>query len=168
MDETDWQIMDALLRDARTPFSEIGNRLGLRKDNIQRRVKSLHEKGILGTPTIILDSKKCGFEGIVDFFIKLVPGSEDISKVEAKLAEMPYVIWTAKAMGAYNLYISSFFRDFDNYREIIETVKRTEQILSFEMVVYSKDISNPILIPFVDNRPEDSIVYKTRTSRMPR
>ena len=76
MDDVDWQIIDMLLKDARKPFSDIGKALGLGKDSIQRRVVKLRERGILGTPIAILDARKCGFEGIIDFFIKIDVRSE--------------------------------------------------------------------------------------------
>ena len=166
MDEMDWQIIDALLKDARTPFSEIGKKVGLGKGTIQRRVKKLQQEGVLGTPTIILDPQKCGFEGIIDFFIKTNSELEDRENIltqTAELAELPYIITVAKAIGDYNLYVSSFFRDFDGLRKIVELVKRSKVTQYFEIAIYLKDTSNPLMIPFMENRPEDSIIYKIRS-----
>lgn len=160
MDDIDWQIMDMLLRDARKPFSEIGKTLGLGKDSIQRRVKKLHEKGILGTPVAILDAKKCGFECIIDFFIKTDAELNDAKAFEEQLAKLPYIILIGKTLGDYNLYVSSFFRNIGDAREIIETIKKNEMVSSFNMAIYAKDTSNPLLMPFLAGNPENSIVYK--------
>ena len=162
MDETDWQIIETLLKDARTPFSEIGKKVGLEKGTIQRRVKKLQQEGVLGTPTIILDPQKCGFEGIIDLFIKTNSELEGQTKIRTQIAELPYCITVAKAIGDYNLYVSSFFRDFNDLRKIIESVKSSKVTLYFETVIYFKDISNPTLIPFVEDRPKSSIIYKIR------
>jgi Lrp/AsnC family leucine-responsive transcriptional regulator len=160
MDEIDWKIMDMLLRDARMSFSEIGNSLGLGKDSIQRRVKKLQKRGILGTPTIILDSKNCGFEGIIDFFIKTNSEIKDSKEFKKQLETLPYVLITAKTLGDYNFYVSSFFRNFNDIKEIFESLKKNTNVSSFEMTIYSKDMSNPLLIPFVNGDPENSILYK--------
>ena len=162
MDETDWQIIDMLLRDARKPFSEIGKALGLGKDSIQRRVKKLHENGILGTPIAILDAKKCGFEAIIDFFIKTDTEVNDTKTFEKQLKKLPYILIIAKTLGDYNLYVSSFFRNIGDAREIIETIKKNEMVSSFEMAIYSKDISSPIVMPFLAGTPENAIIYKIR------
>ena len=162
MDETDWKIIDILLRDARKPFSEIGKALGLGKDSIKRRVKKLHESGILGTPISILDAKKCGFEGIIDFFIKTDAEQNDVKTFEKQLAKLPYISTIAKTLGDYNLYVSSFFRNIGDAREIIETIKKNEMVSSFDMAIYVNDTSSPLLMPFLAGNPENSIIYKIR------
>ena len=162
MDEVDWQIVDMLLRDAKKPFAEIGKALGLGRDSIQKRVKKLHEEGILGMPIAIVDSKKCGFEGVVDFFIR-IDAELDMRTFEKQLAKLPYILTIAKTLGDYNLYVSSFFRGIGDIRKIIETIKESESVSSFEMAVYAGDTSNPLLMPFVAGNPENSIIYKIQS-----
>ncbi len=160
MDNVDWQIMDMLLRDARKPYSEIGKAVGLGKDSIQKRVKKLQEQGILLTPISILDAGKCGFEAIVDFFIKTDSELKDVKSFEAQLAKLPYVLTFARTLGDYNLYVSSFFRNFDDVREIVDLIKGNVNFSSFEMAIYRKDINNPLIVPFVEGNPENSILYR--------
>ena len=162
MDNLDWQIMDMLLRDARKPYSEIGKTIGLGKDSIQKRVKKLQEQGILGTPISILDAGKCGFEAIVDFFIKTDLELNDVKPFEVQLAKLPYILTFAKTLGDYNLYISSFFRNLDDIRQIVKLIKSNPNFSSFEMAIYNKDVSNPLIVPFVEGNPENSILYKIR------
>jgi Lrp/AsnC family transcriptional regulator, regulator for asnA, asnC and gidA len=158
MDQIDWQIIDMLLRDARTPFSEIGKRLGLGKHAIQKRVKKLNKEGVLETPISILDSKKCGFEGIINFFIKLDMAEPQV--IESQLSGLPYILTIAQTFGDYNLYISSFFRNIDDINQIIAKLKNTKSVQSYEAFYYSSDVSNPLLIPFISGKPENSILYK--------
>ena len=160
MDNVDWQIMDMLLRDARKPYSEIGKAVGLGKDSVQKRVRKLQEQGILGTPISILDARKCGFVAIVDFFIKTDSELKDVKTFETQLAKLPYILTFARTLGDYNLYVSSFFRDFDDLREIMELIKNNANFSSFDFAVYRKDVSNPFIVPFVDGDPENSILYK--------
>lgn len=160
MDNVDWQIMDMLLRNARKTYSEIGKAVGLGKDSIQKRVKKLQEQGILGTPIAILDARKCGFEGIVDFFIRTDSELKDVKTLESQLAKLPYILTFARTLGDYNLYVSSFFRDFDNVREIVELIKNNANLSTFDMAIYRKNVSNPLIVPFVNGHPENSILYK--------
>ncbi len=160
MDNVDWQIMDLLLRDARKPYSDIGKAVGLGKDSVQKRVKKLQEQRILGTPISILDARKCGFEAIVDFFIKTDSELNDVKEFETQLAKLPYILTLARTLGDYNLYVSSFFRNFDDIREIVALIKKHANFSSFEMAIYRKDVNNPLIVPFVDGNPENSILYK--------
>ncbi len=165
LDEIDWQIVDFLLRDARKSFASMGKTLGIGKDTIHRRYKKLQEEGILGTPTVILDAAKCGFKGIVDLLIRTTQEKEQEARTQ--LEKLPYVAMTMKGIGDYNLYVSSFFREFEDISLIINSVKKTEGILSYEFVIYSKDTPSPILIPFVEGAPERSIFYKLREKSKP-
>lgn len=163
MDDVDWKIMDALVKDARITLSEIGKELGLGKDTIQKRVKKLKNQGLLGDPRIILDSKKCGFKGIADFFIKFDPKKVvDEKQIINQLKQLPFLLFIATSEGDYNLCLSSFFRSVEDIANIVNLMSKITDILDFEIVFYAKDISNPILIPFVEGRPEDSIIYKLK------
>jgi DNA-binding Lrp family transcriptional regulator len=165
MDEIDWKIIDMLLRDARKTYSEIGNTLNLGKDTIHRKVKKLHKKGILGTPTIILNSEKCSFEGIVDFFINYNIECEDLKNIKNQFSNLPFILSIADTLGDYNLYISSFFRSFNDVKEIVQTIKKNSCVSSYEMVIYSKNISNPLLVPFIEGHPDNSILYKLHSKK---
>lgn len=162
MDQTDWQIIDILLRDARTPFSEIGKRLGLGKDSIQKRVKKLSNAGILGTPISILDAKKCGFEGIINFFIKLDMTEPPID--EAELTKLPYILKIGQTFGDYNLYLASFFRNINDISHIIDILKSMKGVQSYEMFHYVADTANPLFMPFISGNPENSILYKIQSN----
>jgi DNA-binding Lrp family transcriptional regulator len=147
-----------LLRDARVSYSDIGKKLGLGKDTIQKHVKKLTDLGVLKVPISILDAKKSGFKGIVDFFILL--DVENIQAVENQLSNLPYGLVIGRAIGDFNFYFSSFYRDFDDIKEIISEFKKIPYISSYEMICYEKDVAIPIIWPFIDGDPNSSIVYK--------
>jgi DNA-binding Lrp family transcriptional regulator len=158
MDQTDWQIIEILLRDARVTFSEIGKRLGLDKGSIQKRVKKLTNTRILGNPISILDAQKCGFEGIIDFFIK--GDVADFETIKAELKSLPYILMIAPAVGDHNLYISSFFKNIKDIAQITDKIKNIKGVQSFDNLYYLADVANPLIVPFVNNDPERSIIYK--------
>jgi len=164
MDKIDWQIVDMLLRDARVSYADIGKQLGLGKDSIQRRVKKLNSSGVLKTPISILNANKCGFEGIVDFFIRL--DSENTGMLEDNLLTLPYILILGRAIGDYNIYLSSFYRNFSDIKEIVSRIKKISGISSYEMIYYEKDVANPLIWPFVNGDPSNSIVYKIQAKKI--
>jgi hypothetical protein len=108
-----------------------------------------------------LEAKKCGLEGIVDFFIRL--DIENIQLVEDQLITLPYALIVGRAIGDYNFYFSSFYRDFGDIKDIISRIKKITYISSYEMICYEKDVAASIIWPFIDDDPNRSIVYKVKS-----
>ena len=88
---------------------------------------------------------------------------KNLEEFEKQLSKLPYVSTVAETLGDYNLYLSSFFEDCNDIKEIIQEIKINANVVSFEILFYSKDVSNPIIVPFSDGRPENSIIYKLRS-----
>jgi Lrp/AsnC family transcriptional regulator, regulator for asnA, asnC and gidA len=128
-------IIQILTRDAQKPFSQIAKELNIGTDTVFRRYKRLRKQGAIRNPTIVLDSKMCGFEGLVDFLIKAKPGA-DTTKIQEQLAKLDTVTLTAKTLGDHDLYCSAFFRDFKNLTEIGEKIREIENIVTAEPVIY--------------------------------
>ena len=55
LDETDRQILELLLEDARRPYSDIGDRVGLSGPAVSDRIERLQERGLLRRFTVELD-----------------------------------------------------------------------------------------------------------------
>ena len=55
LDETNRQLLDALQRDARTPFSELGRAVGLSAPAVAERVRRLEEAGVIRAYRAVLD-----------------------------------------------------------------------------------------------------------------
>ncbi len=85
---------------------------------------------------------------------------KDLKTFETQLAKLPYVLTLARMLGDYNLYVSSFFRNLDDVRAIVELIKSNANFTSFDMAIYRKDVNNPLIMPFVEGNPENSILYK--------
>lgn len=153
MDDLDAKIIEILRKDARTPFSKIARFLEVGTDTVFRRFKKLQAQGIIGNPTIILDSKMCGFEGLIDFLIKTKPGA-DAAKIQAQLAKLENVIFTAKTLGDHDLYCSVFFRNSKNMIDIDREIKKIEEIVTVETIIYAaQDWTIPISPNFIPAFP---------------
>lgn len=55
LDDTDRQILELLLEDARRPYSDIGNEVGLSGPAVSDRIERLQERGLLRRFTVELD-----------------------------------------------------------------------------------------------------------------
>ena len=60
LDDTDRQILDMLIDNTRTPFSDIAKRLQISAGTVHVRVKKMEEAGIITGSSLTLDYKKLG------------------------------------------------------------------------------------------------------------
>ncbi|ELY41462.1 winged helix-turn-helix transcriptional regulator [Halalkalicoccus jeotgali] len=97
LDETDLEILDLLLSDARQPWSEIAEVVDLSPPAVSERVKRLQEIGIIRRFTVDVDRSQL-YEG-VPILLKLTVKSERFESVRAELLEaeaVEYVFTTAE------------------------------------------------------------------------
>ncbi len=135
IDKIDFKIIEILTRDARRPFNQVAKELNIGTDTVFRRFKRLQKRGIIKNPTIVLDSRMCGFEGEVDFLIKTKPGA-DTTKIQTQLVESGNVKFTAKTLGDHNLYCCVLFRNFKDLTEIVERIREIKDIVTVDPVIY--------------------------------
>jgi Lrp/AsnC family transcriptional regulator for asnA, asnC and gidA len=135
MDELDIEIVEILQRNARTKFGKIAKTLNVGIDTVTRRYENLIRKGIIGAPTIIIDAKLCGFEGLTDYLIKLKPGT-NAEKVQAKLNKLDGVVVTALTLGEIDLYLSTLFRNHEHFVDTYKRIKQIEEISNVELLLY--------------------------------
>ncbi len=135
MDKIDAQILEILINNARTPFSQIAKTLHVGTDTVFRRYKRLLKRGIITKATLVLDSRVFGFENIVDFLIKLRPNA-DRDKVHSELAKFENLSCIAKTYGDHDLYISMYFKDFSQIIETIRKIKQIVEIVGLEPLFY--------------------------------
>jgi Lrp/AsnC family transcriptional regulator, regulator for asnA, asnC and gidA len=145
MDEIDAKILEILISDARTPFSQIAKTLHVGTDTVFRRYKRLLKLGIITRATLVLDSRVFGFEGLIDFLIKLRPGA-DREKVQTQLIKLEGLIGIAKTYGDHDLYISLYFRDFEQITATVRRIKQIKEVVGLESLMYlAQDWTIPIV-----------------------
>ena len=62
LDDLDRGILDLLLRDARTPVSQIADQVGLSRPAVAERMEKLERSGIIRGNTVVVDPKVLGRE----------------------------------------------------------------------------------------------------------
>ena len=72
LDETDHQILDMLIENTRTPFTDIAKKLNISAGTVHVRVKKMEEAQIILGSTLILNYEKLGYAFIayVGIFLK--------------------------------------------------------------------------------------------------
>ena len=143
LDEIDHQILDILIENARTPFTDIAKKLVVSAGTIHVRVKKMEEEGIIVGSTLTLDYEKMGYSFIAHVGI-YIDKTARTKEVIASLRKIPNVTIAYITAGKYNIFCKIRARDTNHAKEIIfqiddiECVSRTETMISLEESINDK------------------------------
>ncbi|MBZ9728985.1 winged helix-turn-helix transcriptional regulator [Salegentibacter sp. JZCK2] len=137
LDETDHQILDMLIENTRTPFTDIAKKLLISAGTVHVRVKKMEEAGIIKGSSLTLDYKKLGYAFIayVGVFLK---NTSQTKFVLERINEIPFVTVAHVTTGKFNVFCKIRARNTQHAKEVIfqlddiEGVYRTETMISLE------------------------------------
>lgn len=137
IDEVDLAILRLMTGNARKPFSEIANHLGISNTMVHQRVTKMKERKILKNTTVVVDEKKLGYEWSAFTGLILKEDSSSASIVE-ELKKIPEVTECYYITGQYTLYIRIVAKSSVHMREVlyeqidhIPGVLKTESLIDF-------------------------------------
>jgi DNA-binding Lrp family transcriptional regulator len=122
-DAMDQRIIAELNADGRTPFEDVGSRLGVSESQVRRRVKRMVDSGGLRV-TAVANPLSLGFETLAVAAITVEPWAA-IRDVARRLSEVPSVIYIAVMSGRFNIVVELVSRDNDDLLRILDDEVRT-------------------------------------------
>jgi len=143
LDEIDHQILDILIDNARTPFTDIAKKLVVSAGTIHVRVKKMEEEGIIKGSTLTIDYEKMNYSFIahIGIFLEKTSRTKEVIEELRKIANITVAYITA---GKYNIFCKIRAKDTNHAKEIIfqvddiEGVARTETMISLEESINDK------------------------------
>lgn len=143
LDKLDHQILDILIEDTRTPFTDIAKTLDISAGTVHVRVRKMEEAGIITGSALNLDYDKLGYTFVAFVGIYLKKTSQTKFVVE-RINEIPNVVEAHVPTGKYNLFCKIRAKDTEHAKRIIyqlddlEGVDRTETMVSLEESINDK------------------------------
>jgi len=143
LDEVDHQILDMLIENTRTPFTDIAKKLLISAGTVHVRVKKMEEAGIIQGSSLSLNYTKLGYSFIAYVGIFLQNTSQTKFVLE-RINEIPYVTVAHVTTGKFNIFCKIRAKDTNHAKEIIfmlddiEGVYRTETMISLEESINDK------------------------------
>lgn len=143
LDEVDHQILDILIENARTPFTDIAKKLLVSAGTIHVRVKKMEDEGIIQGSTLTLNYEKMGYSFIAHVGIFLEKTSRT-QKVIEDLRNIPNVTVAYVTAGKYNIFAKVRAKGTNDAKDIIykideiEGVSRTETMIALEESINDK------------------------------
>jgi Lrp/AsnC family transcriptional regulator, regulator for asnA, asnC and gidA len=143
LDDTDHFILDMLIENTRTPFTDIAKKLDISAGTVHVRVKKMEESGIITGSSLTLDYKKLGYSFIAYVGVFLYKTSQTQFVLE-RLKEIPCVTVAHVTTGKFNIYCKIRAKNTSHAKDIIyqiddiEGVTRTETMISLEESINDK------------------------------
>lgn len=143
LDEIDHQILDMLIDNTRTPFTDIAKKLLISAGTVHVRVRKMEEAGIIKGSSLTLDYVKLGYSFIAYVGIFLEKTSQT-KFVLQRLTDIPYVTVAHITTGKFNIFCKIRARDTNHAKNIIfqiddiEGISRTETMISLEESINDK------------------------------
>jgi len=143
LDEIDRQILDILIDNTKTPFTDIAKTLLISAGTVHVRVKKMEDAGIIKGSSLTLDYKKLGYTFIAYIGILLEKTSHTKFVLQA-LELVPFVTVAHITTGKFNIFCKIRAKSTDHAKNIIfeiddiEGVSRTETMISLEESINDK------------------------------
>ena len=138
LDEVDHQILDMLIENTRTPFTDIAKKLLISAGTVHVRVKKMEEAGIITGSSLTLDYAKLGYAFIAYVGVFINKTSQTTFVLE-RIAQIPFV-----TTGKFNIFCKIRAMDTNHAKNIIfllddiDGVYRTETMISLEESINDK------------------------------
>lgn len=120
LDTTDRRILRLLIEDATQSASAIGRRLGLSQPAAWRRIRKLHDAGVIKGQRLDLDPEKLGFGVTVFLGVKLATkGRVSLEDFERAVSAIPEVQTVEHILGLYDYRLRVVARDIPDFERVL-------------------------------------------------
>jgi len=138
LDKLDRQILSALMKNSKIPYTELAQKLYVSGGTIHVRMKKLEEMGIVRGHNLVVDYSVLGYD-VCAFLGVYLDKSSLYDTVIKELKNIPEVVNAHYTTGVYSVFAKIVCRDTDHLREVlhdqilmINGIQRTETFISLE------------------------------------
>jgi len=134
VDRIDRQIMDALARDGRTPFTALARELDVAEATIRSRVRRLQDEGLLNIVAL------CNPLSLGHQDVRLMIRVRDLTPraVARILMDIAVVNYVALTVGGRDLYAEATCRDQEQLVGLLDDIRMMPGVSSVETLVLLK------------------------------
>ena len=143
LDDIDHKILDMLIENTRTPFTDIAKKLVISAGTVHVRVKKMEQMGLIRGSSLILDYDKLGYTFIA--YVGLyVNNSSQIKFIIERIKQIPNVTVAHITTGKFNVFCKIRAKSTTHAKNIIfkldeiEGVYRSESMISLEESINDK------------------------------
>ena len=138
IDNVDLKILQILVADASTPYTEVAKQVFVSDGTVHVRMKKMKEMGIVIGSQLNLDYSKLGWD-IKAFIGIYLDRSSLYDDVVTELRNIPEIVELNYTTGSYSMFAKMICRDTQHLRSVlhdklqpIRGIQRTETLISLE------------------------------------
>ena len=125
MDELDRRILNVLRRDARTPYTEIADRVGTSEGTVRNRVERLTDEGVIERFTVA--TRKGNVKAMIEVSVAV---DVDTSEVSKRMAEWEEVDFVWQVSGEQDVVMVVDCADTSAVNELIAQARELDEVKS--------------------------------------
>lgn len=135
LDEIDLKTLDALRKNGRTPFVEIGSNLGIADSTVHSRVEKMVDEGVIKQFTVKLDNEALGRISCL-LMLDVIPGH--LEEVVQTLIQDERIEEIFEIHGSYVAILKITSGNLNEIRDEITKIRKTPNITRSEMATILK------------------------------
>lgn len=125
MDELDRAILDVLRRDARTPYTEIAERVGTSEGTVRNRVERMNEDGVIERFTVA--TRTGNIKAMIEVGVDV---AVDTTEVADRMAEWDEVDFVWQVSGEEDIVLVVDAADTRGVNALITQAREMDEIVS--------------------------------------
>lgn len=145
-DPLDIEIMEALQKNARIPFSQLAEQLKVSNSFVHQRVRKLREAKVLRDPIFPLRAEPLGYETCA-FALIMLKEARYLQAVVDELRKIPEIVECNNISGRYAIMVKIYTPNNSHLRDVvyekiqpIDGIEGTNTFISFE-TAFSRDVA---------------------------
>lgn len=148
IDTFDGKILKLLQRDASMPLEEIGEKVGLSRNAVWRRVKALEAAGILRKRVALLDPNKLGLGLTVFMLIRTDRHAADwLDRFAKATRDMPEILGAYRMSGDLDYLIRARVSDVKAYDRLYQDLTRRIDLADVSASFVMEEIKETTELP---------------------
>ena len=138
LDQIDVGILSQLMKDAKTPYTDIAKQLHVSSGTIHVRMRKMEDIGLIKGSTLNVNYSKLGYD-ITAFLGIYLSKSSKYEVVVEEMKKIPEVVGLHYTTGNYSMFVKIICQDTDHLRRVlhekiqqITDITRTETFISLQ------------------------------------
>ncbi|MCW4000095.1 MAG: Lrp/AsnC family transcriptional regulator [Candidatus Bathyarchaeota archaeon] len=162
IDEIDARILQRLLLESRTTFTDIAHECDITVGAVRMRYKRLWREGIINGEVMLVNPHCLGYRHIID--LGIFTKAADEQEVLAYLDTKPYISDVIKHMGKYTYFGKTALKDLNQLSKIVEDLEENSKIIRVEPLIWAEAVN----VEFPHNLIIKPLKHKTEPARSQR
>lgn len=141
LDDLDYQILEILIKDSRTPYLEIARMCHVSGGTIHVRMKKMEDMGIIKGTKLLLDTSKLGYD-VCCFVGIYLDKSSSFSYVLEEMKKIKEIVELHYTTGEYSIFVKVICKSISHLQDllmnkvhVINGIQRTDTWISLSQPI---------------------------------